>query len=54
MQYSELIQFESLESVVEIREANQAARAKQLISTYVISDEMAERLIHLVFVLTQI
>ncbi len=50
MQYSELIQFESLESVVEIREANQAARAKQLVSTYVISDEMAERLIHLVFV----
>ncbi|MCK5523231.1 MAG: hypothetical protein KAI83_08875 [Thiomargarita sp.] len=50
MQYSELIQFESLESVVEIREANQAAKAKQLVSTYVISNEMAERLIHLVFV----
>jgi predicted ATPase len=50
MQYSELIQFESLESVIEIRDANQADKAKQLVSTYVISNEMAFRLINLVFV----
>lgn len=50
MQYSELIQFESLESVIEIKDANHADKAKQLISTYVISNEMAERLIHLVFI----
>lgn len=50
MQYAELIQFESLESVIEIRDANKADRAKQLVSTYVISNEMAFRLINLVFV----
>jgi hypothetical protein len=50
MQYAELIQFESLETVIEIRDANELAKAKQLVSTYVISNEMAERLIHLVFV----
>lgn len=50
MQYSELIQFESLETVIEIRDANQTDRAKQLVSTYVISNEMASRLINLVFV----
>jgi predicted ATPase len=50
MQYAELIQFESLESVIEIRDANQTDRAKQLVSTYVISNEMAFRLINLVFI----
>ncbi|OQY43566.1 MAG: hypothetical protein B6247_31525 [Candidatus Parabeggiatoa sp. nov. 2] len=50
MQYAELIQFESLESVIEIRDADKADRAKQLVSTYVISNEMAFRLINLVFV----
>ncbi len=50
MQYAELIQFESLQTVIEVRDANQAAKAKQLVSTYVISEEMAFRLINLVFV----
>ena len=50
MQYSELIQFESLESVIEIKDADQAAKAKQLVSNYVISKQMADRLINLVFV----
>jgi len=50
MQYAELIQFESLESVIEIRDANKADKAQQLVSTYVISNEMAVRLINLVFV----
>ncbi|HID99179.1 MAG TPA: ATP-binding protein [Thiotrichaceae bacterium] len=53
MQYAELIQFESLETVIEIRDANDLAKAKQLVSTYMISNEMAERLIHLVFVQLQ-
>jgi hypothetical protein len=50
MQYAELIQFESLETVIEIRDANQTNKAKQLVSTYVISKEMAYRLINLVFI----
>jgi len=54
MQYAELIQFESLESVIEIRDANQANKAKQLVSTYVISNEMAFRLTNLVFIQLQL
>jgi hypothetical protein len=50
MQYAELLQFEYLESVIEIRDANQADKAQQFVSTYVISKEMAFRLINLVFV----
>lgn len=50
MQYAELLQFESLEAVIEIRDANQADKAQQFVSTYVISTEMAFRLINLVFV----
>ncbi|ACD82384.1 DUF6079 family protein [Candidatus Methylacidiphilum infernorum] len=48
MRYGELIQFEPIESVVQLRDADEAARARQLVSTYVISNEMAERLTGLV------
>ncbi len=44
MKYSDLIQFEPIESVIELRDANKAERAKTLVNTYVISDVMAERL----------
>jgi len=47
MQYAELIQFESLEPVIQLRHAEFSV--KRLITTYVISDEMAAKLIHLVF-----
>ncbi len=50
MQYSELLQFEYLETVIEIRDANQTDKAQQLVSTYVISKEMAFRLINLIFI----
>ncbi len=50
MQYAEFLQFEYLETVIEIRDANQADKAQQFVSTYVISKEMAFRLINLVFV----
>jgi len=50
MQYAELLQFEYLESVIEIRDANHADKAQQFVSTYVISNEMAVRLINLVFI----
>jgi energy-coupling factor transporter ATP-binding protein EcfA2 len=49
MRYSELIRFEPIESVVQLRDADEAARAKQLVSTYVISEEMAEKLCGIVF-----
>ena len=54
MQYAELIQFESLETVIEICDANHSDKAKQLVSSYVISDEMAFRLINLVFLQLQL
>jgi len=45
MKYRELIQFEPIESVVQLRDADKSAAARQLVSTYVISDEMTHRLI---------
>jgi hypothetical protein len=48
MRYGDLIQFEPIESVIQLREADEAAAARQLVSTYVISEEMAERLTGLV------
>lgn len=44
MKYGELIQFEPIETVVQLREADKVSEAKQLVATYVISDEMAEKL----------
>ncbi|EIC22819.1 DUF6079 family protein [Thiorhodovibrio frisius] len=44
MKYAELIQFDPIESVIQLRDADQSSTAQQLVSTYVISDEMAERL----------
>ena len=49
MKYSELIQFQPIESVIELRQANKVAKARELVSTYVISADMAERLCALVF-----
>ena len=48
MKYGDLIQFEPIETVVQLRNADQLDTAKQLVSTYVISDEMAERITSLV------
>jgi hypothetical protein len=44
MRYSDLIQFEPIESVIQLLDANRPQEAKKLVSTYVISDEMAERI----------
>lgn len=44
MRYGELIQFEPIESVIQLRDADRADEAQRLISTYVISDDMAERI----------
>ncbi|MTJ55916.1 ATP-binding protein [Anabaena sp. UHCC 0253] len=48
MKYRELIQFEPIESVIQLQNASALAEAEQLVATYVISDEMAERLINTV------
>jgi len=48
IKYGDLIQFEPIESVVQLRDADEAAAARQLVQTYVISEEMAERLVNLV------
>ena len=49
MKYSELIQFEPIESVVQLREADSASDARRLVETFVISERMAELLNDLVF-----
>ena len=44
MRYGDLIQFEAIESVIQLLDANRPEEAKKLVATYVISDEMANRL----------
>ena len=48
MKYGELVQFEPIESVVQLRDADEVTAAQQLVETYVISEEMAETLVGLV------
>ena len=48
MKYADLIQFDPIESVVQLRDANKVDAARQLVKSYVISEEMADRLINLV------
>lgn len=49
MRYGDLIQFDPIETVVQLRDADAVAAAKRLVKTYVISEEMAEKLVSLVF-----
>ena len=49
MKYEDLIRFDPIESVVQLRDADEAAAAHHLVTSYVISDEMAEKLSSLVF-----
>jgi len=49
MKYSELLQFEPIETVVQLREADTASEARRLVETFVISQRMAELLGDLVF-----
>ena len=48
MKYGELIQFDPIESVVQLRDADKTNSAHQLVNTYVVSDEMAERMVRIV------
>jgi DNA replication protein DnaC len=45
MRYGDIIQFEPIESVIQLLDANRRPdEAKKLVATYFISDDMAERI----------
>jgi len=48
MKYRDLIQFDPIESIVQLREADDERQARDLIRTYVISNRMADQLVRLV------
>jgi len=48
MKYSELIEFDPIETVVQLRDADESLAAKKLVKNYVISEEMADRLVNLI------
>src|SRR6266487_5380221 len=49
MKYAQLIDFEPIESIIQLREADSLDKARHLVETFVISDRMAEQLSTLVF-----
>jgi predicted ATPase len=49
MKYNQLVKFDPIETVIKLQDADKAESAKKLVSTYVISEEMAERLTEIVF-----
>ena len=48
MKYNDLIRFDPIESVVQLRDTDEITAAQRLVRTYVISEEMAEKLVTLV------
>ncbi|MBI4321182.1 MAG: ATP-binding protein [Chloroflexi bacterium] len=48
MRYRDLIQCEPIETVIQLREADQKTKAEHLVRTYVISDRMADQLANVV------
>jgi len=49
MRYKDLIQFDPVETVIKLKEANVPDKAKRLVETFVISDRMAMQLSELIF-----
>jgi predicted ATPase len=49
MKYADLVQFDPIETVVQLHEADRAAGAKKLVESFVISSRMGEQLAELVF-----
>jgi hypothetical protein len=49
MKYSDLVQFEPIESVIQLLDANKADEGRRLVSSYVISDAMADRIADVIF-----
>lgn len=48
MRYRDLVQFESVETVIQLREADDKGEARNLVQTYVISERMADQLVRLI------
>ncbi len=48
MRYRELVQFDPIESVIQLRDADEETAAQHLVRTYVISDRMADQLVNVV------
>ena len=46
MKYRDLIQFEPVEGVIKLRQADDREKAEKFVSTYVISDRMADVMLH--------
>ena len=49
MRYEDLIRFDPIETVVQLRDADGSTAARHLVNSYVISDEMSEKLAAIVF-----
>ena len=49
MKYRDLIQFDPIDSIIQLREADEKQQAARLVRTYVISQRMADQLANLVF-----
>ncbi len=48
MRYRDLVQFEPIETVIQLRDADQEDAARRLVQTYVISDRMADQIVNVV------
>lgn len=46
MKYGDLIQFNPIETIIQLTSANDATKEKELVRSYVMSDDMAQRLQH--------
>ncbi len=49
MKYGDLVHFDPIETVIELRHADKAEKAQSLVETFVISEEMADRLKTVIF-----
>ncbi|MEY4245635.1 MAG: hypothetical protein RLZZ245_3220, partial [Verrucomicrobiota bacterium] len=49
MRYSELIEFDPIESIVQLRESDKREKAMELVRSYVISKDMEQRLSEVFF-----
>lgn len=43
MKYSDIINFNPIQTVIQLKDANDETKAKNLVESYVMSDEMAEK-----------
>lgn len=48
MKYRDLVDFQPIEEIIELRDADKETRARELVSTYVISDQMSRQLSDLI------